>query len=66
MFYIEHRKTFPKFDGGFINSTMTYRSDSNFYAPYGLSQGLSKIILKGEGKQWVESKLAKQKKLAVS
>ena len=65
-FHVERRYTFSKFDKGFINITMTHRSDSHIHATYRLSQSLSNIILKGEGKRWVESKLAKKKKLAVS
>ena len=65
-FHAEHRNSFSKFDKRFINITMTHRSDSHIHATYRLRQSLSNIILKDEGKQWVESKLAKKKNLAVS
>ena len=61
----ENRKEFPKFDKNFINVTMTYRSDSHISASYHILEDLPKVILRGDGKQWVEKKLAKKKKIAV-
>ena len=61
----EHRKEFLKFDGSFINLTMTYRSDSHVSASYRIVGDLPNIILNGNGKQWVEKQLARKGKLAV-
>ena len=64
MMFSENRRQFPKFDKNFINITMTYRSDSHVSASYHILD-LPKVILRGDGKQWVEKKLAKKKKIAV-
>ncbi|CAK8679813.1 unnamed protein product [Clavelina lepadiformis] len=58
----EHRHAMTKFDNHFINWTMTYRTDSDVFAPYGQSKFIHHIIEKGKG--WVDSKMAKKKKVA--
>ena len=61
----ERRTKFSKFDGNFINLTMTYRSDAHVSASYRIKGDLPNIILNGKGKQWIDELLAKKKKLAV-
>ena len=60
----EHRHAMTKFDNHFINWTMTYRTDSDVFAPYQESKVMNKII--DEGGKWIDSKLAKKKKVAVT
>ncbi|XP_076816990.1 alpha-(1,3)-fucosyltransferase 7-like isoform X2 [Clavelina lepadiformis] len=59
----EHRHAMTKFDNHFINWTMTYRTDSDVFAPYGQSKFIHHIIEKGKG--WVDSKMAKKTKVAL-
>ncbi|XP_076810931.1 4-galactosyl-N-acetylglucosaminide 3-alpha-L-fucosyltransferase 9-like [Clavelina lepadiformis] len=59
----EHRHSMTKFDDHFINWTMTYRTDSDVFAPYEQSKVINKII--DEGGKWIDSKLAKKKKVAL-
>uniref|UniRef100_H2Z3S8 Fucosyltransferase n=1 Tax=Ciona savignyi TaxID=51511 RepID=H2Z3S8_CIOSA len=58
----EHR-TLSKFDGGFINWTMTYRSDSNIFYPYFHPPNARYVF--NRGKDWVDSNLAKKSKTAL-
>ena len=62
----EHRgyQDFQKFDEGFINVTMTYRTDSDIFYPYTKNVPLVKIL--SRGKSWVDEHLAKKKNVAVS
>ncbi|CAK8682497.1 unnamed protein product [Clavelina lepadiformis] len=60
----EHRHAMNKFDDHFINWTMTYRTDSDVFAPYEQSKVMNKII--DEGGKWIDNKLAKKKKVAVA
>ncbi|XP_076816908.1 alpha-(1,3)-fucosyltransferase 4-like [Clavelina lepadiformis] len=60
---VEHRQTLKKFENHFINWTMTYRTDSDVFAPYGQSQFVQKILK--EGKKWVDRHLEKKKKVAL-
>ncbi|XP_076816986.1 alpha-(1,3)-fucosyltransferase 7-like [Clavelina lepadiformis] len=59
----EHRHAMTKFDNHFINWTMTYRTDSDVFAPYEQSKIVNEIIK--EGKKWVDRNLAKKKKVAL-
>ncbi|CAK8682493.1 unnamed protein product [Clavelina lepadiformis] len=43
----EHRHVMTKFDDHFINWTMTYRKDSDVFAPYEHSKVMNKIIDEG-------------------
>ena len=48
----------------FINWTFTHRRDSDVFYPYPDSAGLKSII--ESGKSWVDQKLARKRKMAVS
>ena len=60
----ENRRYFHKFDHGFINITMTHRTDSNIFYPYTDNVPFAKIF--SEGKLWVDRHLEKKKNVAVS
>ncbi|CAK8687512.1 unnamed protein product [Clavelina lepadiformis] len=59
----DHRHAMTEFDNHFINWTMTYRTDSDVFAPYFQSKVMNKII--EEGRKWIDNKLAKKKKVAL-
>ena len=60
----ENRQNLHKFDHGFINITMTYRTDSDIFYPYTREIPLAKTL--SEGKSRVDKLLAQKKNVAVS
>ena len=60
----ENRRYFNKFDHGFINITMTHRTDSDIFFPYTREIPLIKML--SQGKSRVDELLAQKKNVAVS
>uniref|UniRef100_H2YWD9 Fucosyltransferase n=1 Tax=Ciona savignyi TaxID=51511 RepID=H2YWD9_CIOSA len=63
--YVMHaeRRSMSKFDGGFINWTMTYRSDGNVFCPYIESNAAISIFKRDQA--WLNSTLATKSKIAL-